>query len=368
MTWIVPRYMADSRPPTLPPWILERLRNGIVIPAHPLALTHGRRLDERRQRALTRYYHAAGAGGLAVGVHTTQFAIRDRQHGLLRPVLDLARQTIAACDQATGRRTLCIAGICGLTDQALAEARTARESGYHLGLLSLSALAKASDAELIQHCRAVAQEIPLMGFYLQPSVGGRLLSRSFWGQFCEIPQVAAIKIAPFNRYQTLDVVRAVAESGRAEDIALYTGNDDNIVVDLLTEFEIGTPAGKVRLPIRGGLLGHWACWTKKAVELLEACHKARTAGSVPGSLLTLAAQITEANAAFFDAAHQFAGCIPGIHEVLRRQGLLESLACLDPDETLSPGQAKEIDRVWRSYPHLHDDDFVRAHLDEWLRE
>ena len=235
---------------------------GLVIPAHPLALTAARQLDERRQRALTRYYHAAGAGGVAVGVHTTQFAIRDPQHGLLEPVLQLAAETVAACDAATGRQTVLIAGICGPTPRPCAEARLAAELGYHAGLLSLGALRTATDDQLIAHSRAVAGEIPLVGFYLQPAAGGRVLSRDFWRRFVEIPNVVAIKIAPFNRYQTLDVVHAVAEAGRAGDIALYTGNDDNIVVDLLTEYAIATAAGEVRLRIVGGLLGHWACWTR----------------------------------------------------------------------------------------------------------
>jgi dihydrodipicolinate synthase/N-acetylneuraminate lyase len=238
----------------------------------------------------------------------------------------------------------------------------ARELGYHAGLLSLAALQNASDDELIRHCDTVAHEIPLFGFYLQPAAGGRLLSHNFWRRFVEIPSVVAIKIAPFNRYQTLDVVRAVAESGRASEIALYTGNDDTIVVDLLTEYAIG----QARLRIVGGLLGHWACWTRKAVELLEECKRVRGTKAIPTSLLTLAAQVTDCNAAFFDAANNYAGCIPGIHEVLRRQGLLEGLWCLDPAETLGPGQADEITRVARSYPHLNDDAFVAEHFAKWL--
>ncbi len=350
----------------LSPEVRRRLYEGLVIPAHPLALTATGKFDERHQRALTRYYHAAGAGGIAVGVHTTQFAIRDPRHGLLKPVLELAAETIAACDQGTGRRTVRIAGICGQTSQAIAEATLARELGYDIGLLSLAALAKASDAELIEHARQVAGEIPLFGFYLQPAAGGRLLSSGFWRRFAEISNVVGIKIAPFNRYQTLDVVRAVAESGRAGDIALYTGNDDNIVVDLLTEFEFATASGPVRLHFAGGLLGHWACWTKRAVDLLTECQRARANGIVPAALLTKAAQITEANAALFDAAHGFAGCIPGIHHVLHGQGLLPSLRCLDPRETLSPGQADAIERVRMEHPWMNDDEFVAAHRDGWM--
>ena len=338
--------------PLPPEWVLRNLREGIVIPAHPLALTSARKLDENRQRALTSYYHAAGAGGIAVGVHTTQFAIREKKHGLLKPVLELGAQTAAICDRETGRQTVLISGICGATAQALAEAQLARELRFHAGLLSLAALGKSTDEELLAHCKEVAEIIPLVGFYLQPAAGGRLLSGSFWRRFVDIPNVIAIKIAPFNRYQTLDVLRAVAESGRAHEIALYTGNDDNIVLDLLTEFVVATAQGEVRLRVVGGLLGHWACWTRKAVELLAECKRWRGSKTIPASLLTLAAQVTESNAAIFDAANNFAGCIPGIHEVLRRQGLLEGIWCLDPNETLSLGQAAEIDRIYHTYPHL----------------
>lgn len=357
-----------SRFPTPPGWVTEALKSGLVIPAHPLALTNERRFDERRQRALTRYYHAAGAGGVAVGVHTTQFEIRDPRHNLLKPVLALAAETVAACDTATQRQTVRIAGICGGTRQAIAEATLARDLGYHAGLLSLAALKTAADEALLEHCRTVAREIPLIGFYLQPAVGGRVLSASFWRQFAAIPNVAAIKIAPFNRYQTLDVIRAVAEIGRENDIALYTGNDDSIVLDLLTEYAVPVGQETKRLRIVGGLLGHWACWTRGAVELLEECQTARRQPMIPAQLLTPAAHVTDCNAAFFDAANGFAGCIAGIHEVLRRQGLLANNLCLNPHETLSPGQAEEIDRVYRAYPHLNDDAFVAEHRDEWLRD
>jgi dihydrodipicolinate synthase/N-acetylneuraminate lyase len=352
--------------PQPPAWVTNQLRLGLVIPAHPLALDASGKLDHRRQRALTRYYHAAGAGGIAVGVHTTQFAIREPRHGLLDPVLRLAADTSLACDVATGRQTVRIAGICGPTAPACAEARLARELGYHAGLLSLAAMKTADEVALIAHCRAVAAVIPLVGFYLQPAVGGRVLPFDFWRRFVEVPNVVAIKIAPFNRYQTFDVLRAVAEAGRASDIALYTGNDDHIVTDLITDYSMATASGQVRLGMVGGLLGHWACWTRRAVELLDHCRHWRQSGSVPGAALTLAAQVTDANAALFDAANGFAGCIPGIQEVLRRQGLLESTRCLNPEETLSPGQAAEIDRVCAAYPHLHDDAFVREHLETWL--
>ena len=356
--------MADH--PIPPSWVLEKLRAGLVIPAHPLALTEERRLDESHQRAVTRYYHAAGAGGIAVGVHTTQFEIREPKHALFGPVLKLAAETIAACDQMTGRQTVRIAGICGTTAQAVAEAQFAREVGYHAGLLSLAALRQAGNDALLEHCRTVAREIPLVGFYLQPAVGGRVLPFSFWRRFAEIPNVVAIKIAPFNRYQTLDVVRAVAEAGRGGEVAHYTGNDDTIVTDLLPEFAVATTAGEVHLRIVGGLLGHWACWTQAAVRLLEECRAAWAEGRIPARLLTLAAQVTDCNAAFFDAANGYAGCIAGIHEVLRRQGLMANTLCLSEREQLSPGQAEEIDRVWHAHPHLNDDEFVQRHLEQWL--
>ena len=343
----------------------EVLRRGAVIPASPLALNAQRRWDERRQRALWRYYLAAGAGGIAVGVHTTQFAIRDPKIGLFRPLLELAREEFDRADATRSEPLVRIAGVCGDTPQALSEAATARDSDFHAGLLSLSALKEADDDTLIAHCRRVAEVIPLVGFYLQPAVGGRVLSYRFWRRFAEIENVVAIKIAPFNRYQTLDVVRAIAEAGRG-DIALYTGNDDNIVLDLLTPYRFTVQGKQVERRIVGGLLGHWAVWTKRAVELLQRCHAAAREEHLPTELLRLAVEVTDCNAAFFDAANGFRGCIAGIHEVLRRQGLLEGIWCLHPEETLSPGQAEEIDRVYRSYPHLNDDAFVAQHLHEWL--
>ena len=299
-----------------------------------------------------------------MGVHTTQFEIRT--YGLYQPVLRLVKHTVNALDEKTGRKTVCIAGVIGKTPQAVAEARLAVKMGYSAGLLSLGALQTATDNELVEHCRTVAREIPLVGFYLQPAAGGRILPLSFWRKFVEIPNVVAIKIAPFNRYQTLDVVRAVAESGRAGEIALLTGNDDHILLDLLSEYCFQTSQGEVRVSISGGLLGQWACWTKQAVELLEMARTAREKGAVPASLLTLANQLTDANAALFDAANNFAGCISGIHEVLRRQGLLANNLCLDPTQCLSPGQSDEIDRVIRDYPHLTDNAFVEENLAAWL--
>lgn len=343
-----------------------RLLSGLAIPAHPLALNSRRKMDETRQRALTRYYLAAGAGGLAVGVHSTQFEIHDPAVGLYRPVLDLAAEEVRRFIAAGGPRPVLVAGLVGKTGQALQEAAAARDLGYDCGMLSLGAMRNASEEELIAHCRTVAEAIPLFGFYLQPAVGGRPLSYAFWRRFAEIPRVVAVKIAPFNRYQTLDVVRAAAESGRTDEIALYTGNDDNIVVDLLTEFRFRSGGTEPGARIVGGLLGQWAVWTRKAVELLEEIKNARGAGLISTGLITLAAQLTDANAALFDAEHNFAGCLPGIHEALRRQGLLEGRWCLDPAADLSPGQMEDIGRVWEAYPHLRDDPFVKEHLDEWL--
>jgi dihydrodipicolinate synthase/N-acetylneuraminate lyase len=332
----------------------ERLAGGLVIPAHPLALTSARKLDERRQRALTRYYLAAGAGGIAVGVHTTQFAIRDPKIGLYQPVLELAME------EAARANVVKIAGVCGTRPQAVKEAELACSLGYDAVLLSMAGLKDLETVALIEHAKAVAEVMPVVGFYLQPAVGGRLLSYEFWREFSKIENVVAIKMAPFNRYQTIDVLRGVIDSGRAREIALYTGNDDNILIDLLTSWNFGGET----LRIAGGLLGHWAVWTSKAVEHLAIAKQ--TSSAIPAQTLTLAQQITDANAALFDAANGFAGCIAGIHEVLRRQGLLEGTWCLDEHETLSPCQSAEITRVCRAYPHLVDDDFVREHLDEWL--
>jgi dihydrodipicolinate synthase/N-acetylneuraminate lyase len=335
---------------TLPSEIAALLRRGTVIPAHPLALNARRKLDEHRQRALARYYLDAGSGGLAVGVHATQFAIREA--GLYEPVLRIAM------DEAKGRVVM-IAGLAGKTAAAKKEAGIARALGYHCGMLSLGAMRGASLDELVEHCAAVAREIPLVGFYLQTAVGGIPLPMEFWRRFAAIENVVAIKIAPFNRYATLDVVRGVVAARAEERIALYTGNDDHILLDLAVPFAIRRGNEEVRVRIVGGLLGHWSVWTKTAVELLRKVHE----GEID---LALDARITDCNSAFFDVANNFAGCIPGCHEVLRRQGLLEGTWCLDPNEKLSPGQSEEIDRVYREHADLADDAFVRANVERWL--
>lgn len=342
--------------------IKKLLQEGTVIPAHPLALNSNRQLDESRQRQLMRYYMAAGAGGIAVAVHSTQFEIRDKGIDLLEPVLRIASEEIQHAELQ--RPFIKVAGIVGPLQQALQEAELASRLGYDLGLLSAGGLGDLSEKELIKRAEKVAEIIPVFGFYLQPAVGGRLLSFDFWKDFAEIPNVQAIKIAPFNRYQSLDVIRGVCFSSRYQDIALYTGNDDNIVPDLLTSYRF-TVDGQVReKDIVGGLLGHWAVWTKRAVELLEEvkqCKREKSYGALK-ELLTTGAAITDTNAVIFDEKNKFHGCIPGIHEILRRQQLLEGRWCLNPHEELSPGQMEEIDRIYASYPHLNDDAFVRDFL------
>jgi hypothetical protein len=346
----------------------KALHDGLVIPAHPLALDEHRKLDEQSQRALTRYYMASGAGGIAVGVHSTQFEIRDPAVGLFEPVLRMAAEEVYRAK--LDRPFLKIAGVCGLQQQALEEASLAASLGYDAGLLSMGGLGALSEAQILERTRKVAELIPVIGFYLQPSVGGKVFSFDFWKEFANIPGIIAIKMAPFNRYQTIDVVRAVCYSERRDDIALYTGNDDNIVNDLLTTYRFQVEGKWIEKKIVGGLLGHWAVWTQKAVSLLEEIKQARENalenGSINTEWLTRNVEITESNAAFFDPAHGFAGCIPGIHEVLRRQGLMKGTWCLNPHEQLSPGQAEEIDRMYREYPDLNDDEFVRKHLAEWL--
>ncbi|MCY9695231.1 dihydrodipicolinate synthase family protein [Paenibacillus alginolyticus] len=344
----------------------KALHEGLVIPAHPLALNAARELDERRQRALTRYYMASGTGGIAVAVHTTQFEIRDKEHNLFEKVLRLASEEVR--NAKLSRPFLQVAGICGPTEQAVYEAETAAGLGYDLGLVSMGGLQSFTEKDLLKRIATIAEIIPVFGFYLQPSVGGRVLSYDFWKEFANISGVAGIKMAPFNRYQTIDVVRAVCNSERRDEIALYTGNDDNIVNDLLTTYHFAVNGNKVEKKIVGGLLGHWSVWTQKAVELLDAIKLVRNDESLSSHWLTRNIEVTDTNAAFFDTANGFAGCIAGIHEVLRRQGLLEGRWCLNPEEELSNGQMEEIDRVYRDYPNLNDDEFVKKHLSEWLAE
>ncbi len=348
---------------------IQELRHALfdsaVIPAHPLALTAERKLDERRQRALSRYYLDAGAGGLAVGVHTTQFPIHD--NGMLEPVLSMAIEEVHRHERETDRSLIKVAGLVGKTEQAVREAKLARELGYDAGLLSVAAFKTAPNEEILAHCRRVAEELPVIGFYLQTAVGGRLLDYAFWREFFEIERVVAVKAAPFDRYQSLDVMRALADSGRADEIALYTGNDDHIILDLIGQARFSTRADAPAVGFVGGLLGQWACFTKPAVEMLARLRELRLSGDpIPQDLITLAHMMTDINSVVFDVRNNFKGVIAGIHEVLRRQGLLEGIWCLDPEEDLGPGQNEEIDRIWRDYPELRDDEFIQENLDRWL--
>ena len=349
----------------IPEDVRTTLTKGVVIPALPLALNSKRRLDERRQRALIRYYLDAGTGGVAVGVHTTQFAIRLPENNLYSPLLKIAGEEFNSYVQQTGKSIIRVAGVIGKTRQAVSEAQTASKYGFHLALLGLGAFRDSSNSTIIKHCRTIAEIIPVFGFYLQPAAGGRKLDQTFWREFARIENVVVIKIAPFNRYQTLDVVRGVIESGRAGEIALYTGNDDNILIDLLTEYRIPYGGKIFSKRIVGGLLGHWAVWTRSAVKLLNEIHNGEFENDTRKALI-LANKITDCNSAFFDAANNYKGCIAGLHEVLRRQGLFRGLWTLDRHERLSPGQKAEIDRVYASYPELNDDAFVMENLDRWL--
>ena len=357
--------MTTMKADKISPDIIANLQKGVVIPALPLALNSDRKLDERRQRALMRYYLNAGAGGVAVAVHTTQFAIRKPEIGLYKPLLEIANEEFKSFTDETHKPVIRIAGVIGKTDQAIGEAQLALQNGFNAVLLSLAAFKDSENNEIIKHCKAVADIVPVVGFYLQPAVGGRKLDVSFWREFAKIENVIAIKMAPFNRYQTFDVVRGVIESGRSEKIVLYTGNDDNILVDLLTEYKIRSGNKIISKRIAGGLLGHWAVWTHSAVKLLESVHEGKFDNDIQ-SALALANQITDSNAAFFDAANNFAGCIVGLHEVLRRQGILKGTWTLDKNEVLSPGQKEEIDRVYTAYPELNDDKFIAENIDKWL--
>ena len=356
-------------PNALPHPLLDLVRQGTVIPAAPLALNARRQLDERRQRALMRYYIEAGAGGVAVGMHFTQFEIRVPGIDMFEPVLRLCSEELDRLAESTGRPVIKVAGFSGRTETALRQAEMARDMGYHIGIASLAAFRGAMEQEMIHHMRELAKVMPMFGFYLLTGVGGIPLPYSFWRELVEIENVIGIKIAPFDRYGTIDVARALADSGRAEDITLYTGNDDSIVYDFITPYRFGPPDSAQTVRIRGGLLGQWACWTKCSVELHARLLKLSESGEpVTPELLTLSAQITDANAALFDPAHQYAGSIPGVNEILRRQGLLEGTWTLKRDEVLSPGQLEEIDRVCAAYPHLTDDDFVRHNLERWLAD
>ena len=347
--------------------IIGILLEGTVIPAIPLALDSNRKFNEKRQRVLIKYYLAAGVGGVAVAVHTTQFAIRDPKIALFEPVLKVIKEEIDAYEKETDKTIVRVAGVCGPVEQAVNEAKLAKNLGFDAVLLSPGGLKDYTEDQIIDRTKDVATIIPVIGFYLQPSVGGRLFSFNYWQRLCEIDNVIALKSAPFNRYQTLDLVRAAAMSSRADKIALYTGNDDNIVIDLLTKYKF-TENGKIyEKRFVGGLLGHWAVWTNTVVKLYEQIKEASTKEYIPANLLTLASEVTDANAAIFDTVNNFKGCIPGIHEVLRRQGIMKGIWCLDKDEKLSVSQVEEIDRVYRMYPHLNDDTFVSENLLRWLK-
>ena len=347
---------------------LQKLHEGTVIPANPLALDANRNFDEKRQRAITRYYLDAGAGGVAVGVHTTQFEIRDPKYNLLERVLTVAKEEADKFEARTGKTVVTVAGACGKTEQAVAEAALAKRLGYDAVLLSPGGLGALSEDEMIERTKAVAAIIPVIGFYLQPAVGGRAFSYSYWERLCAIDGVVAIKAAPFNRYLTLDVVRAAALSERSGEIALYTGNDDNIVIDLISNYKFEQDGKIYEKSFVGGLLGHWSVWTKKAVEVFERCKAVRGMDAIPADMLVLANEVTDTNAAFFDTANNFKGCIAGLHEVLRRQGLFEGIWCLNPEETMSKGQLEEIERVYRIYPHLNDDTFIKENLNRWFAD
>jgi len=347
---------------------LKKLHEGTVIPANPLALDENRKFDEKRQRAVCRYYLDSGVGGLAVAVHTTQFEIRDPEYNLLEPVLRVAKDEAAKYEEATGKVIVMVAGACGPKEQAVKEALLAKSLGYDAVLLSPGGLNHLSEEELIERTRAVAEVMPVIGFYLQTAVGGRHFTYDYWTKIAEIPGVVAIKAAPFNRYYTYDVVRAVAMSSRRDEITLYTGNDDNIVLDLITTYRFEIDGKTYEKGFIGGLLGHWSVWTKKAVELFEKCKAVREMSEIPAEILTLAAEVTDTNAVFFDTANDFNGCIAGLHEVLRRQGIFKGTWCLNPDEKMSQGQAEEIDRIYKAYPHLNDDEFIKANLYRWLAD
>ena len=344
---------------------LQKLAEGTIIPATPLALDDSRQFSEEKQRLLMQYYLHCGVGGIATAVHTTQFEIRKPEIGLFEPVLKLVSEEIDQFEAENQTVIVKVAGVCGPTEQAVSEAKLAKQYGYDAVLLSPGGLNDYSEDYMIERTKAVAAQMPVIGFYLQTAVGGRVFSYRYWEQLCAVENVVAIKCASFNRYTTLDVVRAAALSDRSDRITLYTGNDDNIVIDLITKYYFTKEGKKVQKSFEGGLLGHWSVWTKSAVEIFERCKAVKQQDSIPEELLTLAAEVTDTNSAFFDTAHNFAGCIAGLHEILRRQGLMDNTYCLNPEEVMSPGQIEELDRVHRMYPHLNDDAFIAAHLAEW---
>lgn len=346
---------------------LNKIKEGTVIPATPLSLDNNRKFNEKGQRVLMRYFLNAGVGAIATAVHTTQFEIRQPEHNLYEPVLRLVSDEIDKFEKENNTVIAKVAGVCGPIEQAVKEAELAKSIGFDAVLLSPGGLNHMPESYMVERTKAVAAIMPVIGFYLQTAVGGRVFTYDYWEQVCATPNVIAIKCASFNRYTTLDVVRAVAMSDRCDEITLYTGNDDNIVIDLLTKFKFEKDGKTIVKTFEGGLLGHWSNWTQKAVEIFEKTKEAKKHDCVPEELLTLAAEVTDCNSAFFDTAHNFAGCIAGVHEVLHRQGLMENIYCLNPAETLSPGQKEEIDRVYKMYPHLNDDDFVKAHIEEWRK-
>ncbi len=347
---------------------LEILKKGTVIPATPLVLDENREIDEKGIRLLMKYYLNCGVGGIATAVHTTQFEIRKPEIALFDPILKIVSEEIDGFEKKNNKVIVKVAGVCGAAEQAVREAETAKKYGYDAVLLSPGGLNSLSEAELIERTARVAEIMPVIGFYLQTAVGGRVFSYDYWEKICATENVAAIKCASFNRYQTLDVVRAAAMSERSGEITLYTGNDDNIVIDLLTEYSFDKNGKTVKRGFDGGLLGHWSVWTKKAVEIFNRIKEEKGKDAVSKEMLTLAAQVTDSNGAFFDTANNFSGCIPGLHEVLRRQGLMKNIYCLNPEETLSKGQAEEIDRVYRAYPHLNDDKFIADNIEAWKKE
>lgn len=347
---------------------LEILKKGTVIPATPLVLDENRKIDEKGIRLLMKYYLNCGVGGIATAVHTTQFEIRKPEIALFDPILKIVSEEIDGFEKKNNKVIVKVAGVCGAAEQAVREAETAKKYGYDAVLLSPGGLNSLSEAELIERTSRVAEIMPVIGFYLQTAVGGRVFSYDYWEKICATENVAAIKCASFNRYQTLDVVRAAAMSERSGEITLYTGNDDNIVIDLLTEYSFDKNGKTVKRGFDGGLLGHWSVWTKKAVEIFNRIKEEKGKEAVSKEMITLAAQVTDSNGAFFDTANNFSGCIPGLHEVLRRQGLMKNIYCLNPEETLSKGQVEEIDRVYRAYPHLNDDKFIADNIEAWKKE